>query len=60
MMSYMTKVNEQKLYIYGDKFVCHKCGRDAMFMDKDKKWYCYFNWYDLKENHGICKADKSK
>ncbi len=35
-MSYMTKVNEQKLYIYGDKFVCHKCGRDAMFMDKDK------------------------
>jgi hypothetical protein len=59
-MSYMTKVNEQRVFLYGEKFVCHQCGRDAMFMDSDKKWYCYFNWYDLKENHGICKANKNK
>ena len=58
MMSYMTKVNEQRVFLYGEKFVCHQCGRDAMFMDSDKKWYCLFNWYDSKENHGICKNDK--
>lgn len=56
----MTKVNKQEVYVYGDKFVCHKCGRDAMFMDSDKKWYCSFNWYDIKENHGICKTNKNK
>ena len=57
-MNYMMKTNKQEVYIYGDKFVCHSCGRDAMFMDSDKKWYCYFNWYDSKDNHGICKDNK--
>ena len=54
-MNYMTKTKE----VYGEKFVCHSCGHDAMFMDSDKKWYCYFNWYDIKENHGICKNNKN-
>lgn len=54
----MMKTNKQEVYIYGDKFVCHSCGRDAMFMDSDKKWYCNFNWYDSKDNHGICKTNK--
>ena len=44
---------------YGDPFYCHACGEQAMFMDKDKKWWCYFNWKTNKEHHGICKNNKS-
>ena len=56
MMNYMMKTKE----VYGEKFVCHSCGNVAMFMDSDKKWYCSFNMFDLKEHHGICKTDKNK
>ena len=56
MTSYMTRIKD----VYGEKFVCHKCGRDAMFMDSDKKWYCSFNMFDLKEHHKKRKNDKNK
>jgi len=57
MMNYMTKPDEYEI----KKFYCHLCGEEAMFMDVEKKWWCYFNWKDFKEHHGICKKqNKSK
>lgn len=56
-MNCMTKIDEYEI----KKFYCHLCGKEAMFMDKEKKWWCYFNWKDFKEHHGICKEqNKSK
>ncbi len=52
----MTKTEE----FYGQPFYCHKCNEEAMFMDKDKSWWCYFTWQDFKEHRGLCKNDKSK
>ena len=52
-MNYMTKIK------YGEPFLCHSCSSEAMFMDKDKKWWCFFNWKDSKEHYGICKANNN-
>lgn len=56
----MTKTKKQEIYKYGEPFYCDECGKEAMYMDKDKKWWCYFNWTDMnKEHYGICKTNKS-
>jgi len=53
------KTKKQEVYIYGDPFYCHSCGKEAMFMDSDKQWWCYFNWANMNasEHHGICKQN---
>ena len=37
----MTKTNKQEIYKYGEPFYCDECGKEAMYMDKDKKFACY-------------------
>ena len=60
MTHFMTKTKKQEIYKYGEPFYCEECGKEAMYMDKDKKWWCYFNWTDMnKEHYGICKTNKS-
>lgn len=44
---------------YVSKFYCHKCGKEAMFMDKEKKWWCYMQWQQ-EPHYGICKRDSQK
>ncbi len=57
---YMTKTSKQEVYKYGHPFYCEECGEDAMYMDKNQKWWCYFNWTDMnKEHYGICKNKSS-
>ena len=56
----MTKTSKQEVYTYGHPFYCEECGEDAMYMDKNQKWWCYFNWTDMnKEHYGICKNKSS-
>jgi hypothetical protein len=42
-------------------FVCHKCGKNAMFFDSDKKWYCAMVvGMGTMNSKGYCKNDKEK
>jgi hypothetical protein len=42
-------------------FLCHKCGKEAMFFDSDKKWYCgMVSGMGIMNSKGYCKNDKQK
>lgn len=42
-------------------FLCHKCGRKAMFFDTDKKWYCgMVSGFGIMNSKGYCKHDKEE
>ena len=42
-------------------FLCHKCGKEAMFFDSDKKWYCgMVSGMGIMNSKGYCKNEKKE
>lgn len=60
MTNYMTK-RKTGIDLGIKPFLCHKCGKEAVFFDTDKNWYCgIIVGFGNMNSKGYCKNDKEK